>query len=643
MSDSKSCPRCGEDVEPAEPCTACLLDLVMTLPEPPDLAGERFGPYAMGRVLGQGGMGVVYEAIDTRLGRSVALKILAVDLDAPDQLVREAQLAAALEHEHIVPVYEVGEHEGILYFTMKRVDGGPLVTPAPSARRAAELVLSIARAVEFAHRHGILHLDLKPANVLIDGAGRPFVTDFGLASREGPAAGGALAPGGTPAYMAPEVWRGESGAASTAVDVWGAGAILYELLAGRPPFDASSWDELKRQITEDPPPVLVGAPADLAAVCLRCLEKDPVHRYATAGELADDVARFLAREPVRARPLRVGARLLRRAARHPVFAGLSVLLLVVAVYTGVTEYSLARAQRAARRAELERAHEQQEMLRTELALARAEHEALRGQQAALRGQQAALQGIDAAARVLARLMAQQFERYMAAVAVAGANPRVARAIADPGSAEPSKLCERLLSERSGKAAEPFATWFLLDVEGTLIGHAPGVGADVMGRSFKFRDYYRGAEEVETQGRRAAYVSRAYRSEGDGDYEIAISFPVHDAADRKVGLLVATIPTGSTFGSIELDVQGNESFTAALLAPRGLERGEEVNSPESIFLVHRGLARGEALPANVGDVLGVDLDGGAMARLMPVPGTPFTVLVRVAVGGAPGGPAPSPGH
>jgi serine/threonine-protein kinase len=643
MSDSKRCRRCGAAVEAAEPCAACLFGVAMVLPEPPDLEGERFGPYAIGRVLGQGGMGVVYDAVDTRLGRSVALKILAADLDAPDELIREAQLAAALEHEHIVPVYEVGEHEGIVYFTMKRVDGGPLATPAPDARRAAEVLLSIAQAVEFAHRHGILHRDLKPTNVMVDGDGRPFVTDFGLASREGLAAGGALAPGGTPAYMAPEVWRGEPGAASTAADVWGAGAILYELLAGRPPFEASSWDELKRRVTEEPPQALEGIPADLAAVCLRCLEKDPARRYATAGELSGDLARFIAGEPVRARPLGVGARLLRRAARHPVIAGLVALLFLVALYTGITEYSLSRAQQAARRAELSRARAEQEALRTDLDRARAELEGLRSHEAARRGQQAALRSIDVAAHALARLTTQQFERYTAAVAAAGLNPRLARAIADPTSSEPSKICDRLLTERSGPTAGPFATWFLLDAEGTLIGHAPGVSAAVMGRSFKFRDYYRGAEELDKQGRRAAYVSRAYRSEGDGDFEIAISFTVRDAADRKVGLLVATIPTGSALGSIELDVKGGESFTAALLAPRGLERGEEVNDPESIFLVHRALARGEALRAQVGDVLGADLDGGALARLMPVQGTPFSVLVRVALAVPPEGPVTLPGH
>jgi eukaryotic-like serine/threonine-protein kinase len=199
VSAPERCPRCGADVEPRKPCAACLLAAAMAPPEAPELTGVKFGPYVLGRLLGEGGMGVVYEAVDTRFGRTVALKMLIAELDATARPVREAQLAASLEHEHIVPVYEVGEHDGIGYFTMKRVEGGPLATPAPSARRAAELAREMALAVEFAHRHGILHRDLKPASVLVDRAGRAFVTDFGLAARQGPATETAPAPGGTPA------------------------------------------------------------------------------------------------------------------------------------------------------------------------------------------------------------------------------------------------------------------------------------------------------------------------------------------------------------------------------------------------------------------------------------------------------------
>jgi serine/threonine-protein kinase len=555
----------------------------------PDLEGEQIGPYAIGRMLGQGGMGVVYEAVDTRptscrFQHTVALKILAADLDAPEQLVREAQLLAALEHKHIVPVYEVGEYEGIVYFTMKRIDGGPLTTPAPSPKRAAEIALEIAEAVALAHRHGILHRDLKPANVLVDREGRTFVTDFGLAAREGP--GDALAPGGTPAYMAPEVWRGEPHT-STAVDVWGAGAILYELLAGRPPFEAATLTELKRRVLTEAPPALKGVPADLAAVCLRCLEKDPSRRYATAVGLSADIARFLAGEPVLARPLGFGARGLRRAARHPVITALSALLVAAALYAAVIALSLGRAQ------------------------------------------QAALRAADFAARRTADVTALKFERYTAAVEAAGRDPLVARAAADPASPQASEVCARLLAARDGPTAGPFATWFLLDGDGRMIGHAPNTDRPIVGRSFKFRDYFRGVEELERQGRRDAYVSRVFRSESDDHFEIAISFAVHDDAGRWIGLLAASLPTGSALGSIEFDDPDDERLTAALLAPRGLERGESETNPEPIFIMHRALSRGEALVARADDVLSTDAGGGSLVRLVPVRGTPFSVLVRVA--------------
>jgi serine/threonine-protein kinase len=549
-------------------------------------------------------MGVVYEAVDTsptscRHNHTVALKILSAEIDAPDHLVREAQLMAALDHPNIVRVYEAGEHEGIAYFAMKRVEGEPLATPAPPldragraahARRAAAIAAQIAQAMEFAHKHTILHRDLKPANVLIEAkTGNVYVTDFGLATREGLAAGAMLSPGGTPRYMAPEAWRGDPRTMTTAVDVWGTGAILHELLTGRPPFDAVLLDDLEQQVTTKAPPALVEVDADLAAVCLRCLEKDPARRYATASELALDLARFLAGDPVSARPLGRGARWLRRAARHPVITALCALLVVAALHAVVTAVALGRAQRTA------------------------------------------LRSADFAARRLADLTAMQFERYAAVVKTAGLDPAAARAMVDPTSTKATDLCVRLLAERSAATAG-FSTWFVLDVDGVMIGRAPEGLHDIMGRSFRFRDYFSGAEEHEKQGLRAPYVSRIYHSEGDDDYEIGISFPVHDAAERWVGLLVATVPTGSTLGAIELDDADNEGLTAALVAPRGLERGERVINPEPIFMVHRALQRGEARPARETDVLGEDTGSGAFVRLVPVRGTPFSVLVRVALEG-----------
>ncbi len=594
---------------PAGTCAACLLGLALSPPVEPDLTGMQLGPFAIQRKLGEGGMGVVYEAVDTRptslwFGHTVALKILAAEIDDPEQIVREAQLLAKLDHANIVRVYDAGEHEGIPYFTMKRIDGGPLRTPAESPRRAAEIALSVARAVEHAHRYGILHRDLKPANVLVDREARVFVTDFGVAAREGLVTGyagtpGYMAPEVLRGYMAPEVLRGEPGVATTMADVWGAGAILYELLAGRPPFEASSLEELEGRVTNEPPPALEGVPADLAAVCLHCLEKEPSRRYASCGELAADLARFLAGDDVTPNPLGPVNRALRRAKRHPLITAIVTLLFLATLYA-----SAATLYAAATRASRDRA------------------------------QQAALNAADFAARRAADLAALQFDRYKAVVEAAGRDPRVARAAADPASTDAANICARLLAEHGAPAGDPFSVWLLFDVEGRLICRAPkGVHATA-GRSYTFRDYYRGVKALADEGRRAAYVSRAFSSEGDDVYVIAIAYPVHDDADRWVGIVGGVLTTGSALGSIVLDDEGREDLTASLLAPRDRERSPGVIDPAPVFILHRALRRGEALPAHADEPPDTDLEAGALMRVVPVRGTPFSVVVRVAVGSPP---------
>jgi hypothetical protein len=601
MSDQGPRAQGARDLGPGQVHDARLLRLAAENQAAPDLTGETLGRYRIVRLLGQGGMGVVYEAFDTMLENKVALKILSEDLDAPDQLFREARLAAALEHENIVPVHDVGEDEGIAYFTMMLVEGGPLKTPARTAHsgpnvqdpalhrrrrerkdqglEAARIALTISRAVAFCHRRGILHGDLKPQNVLVDNeTGRHFVTDFGLAARQGIAAG-PVELGGTPTYMAPELWQGDPSARSTMADVWSIGAILYELVSGRPPFPASSWDELRRSVAEDAPPALRGLDSDLVAVCLCCLEKEPARRYATAFELADDLTRFLRGDPVHARPLGPGTRLLRRAARHPLVAALVTLLLVAALYAGIETLSRSRAQRVA------------------------------------------LHAADATALLLARLTALQFDHYSAlVVAAAGQTQPLASALSEPASSKASDLCARSLAEQGAA----FSTWFLLDANGTMLGRAPAQGAHpTLGLSYKFRDYFRGAQALVTQHQRGAYVSHAYRSEGDDTHEIAISVPV-TAGDRWIGVLVATLATGPALGSIQFPVPDDEDLTAALLAPQDGPRLDIDRGPELIFILYSKLPPGGTASPDSGS--------RAFERVVPVANTPFSVLIRVAFGG-----------
>ncbi len=276
-------------------------------------------------------MGVVYKARQASLNRIVALKMILNGLLAtPIDVARfraEAESAAALDHPHIVPIHEVGAHEGQQYFAMRYVEGRTLArTPRQSARAEVNRLLDIARAVHFAHQRGILHRDLKPSNVLIDPAGAAFVTDFGLAKRTG--ADSSLTetgqPVGTPRYMAPEQAAGRKDL-TVGVDVYSLGVILYERLTGRPPFVGDDLMEVLRQVREIDPPrpssVLPNLNRDLETICLKCLEKEPGRRYASADFMAEDLGHWLKGEPIAARPVGRLERAWLWSRRNPALAG----------------------------------------------------------------------------------------------------------------------------------------------------------------------------------------------------------------------------------------------------------------------------------------------------------------------------------
>jgi tRNA A-37 threonylcarbamoyl transferase component Bud32 len=295
----------------------------LTLPVPKAIDTGSAGPearpglpvltgYEILAELGRGGMGVVYKARQTHLNRTVALKmLLSGQLASTTELERfrtEAEAVAQLDHPNIVTIHEVGESDGRLYFTMKFVEGHSLTEFEGTPQEAARLVQAVARAVHYAHQRGIIHRDLKPGNILLDTAGQPYVTDFGLAKRS-QADNRVTQTGtimGTPAYMPPEQASGKKGEVTTLADVYSLGAILYELLTGRPPFQAETPLDTILQVLEKPPepPGNLNPRVDrnLEAICLKCLEKEPQQRFASAAELADDLERWQRGEPTRARP-----------------------------------------------------------------------------------------------------------------------------------------------------------------------------------------------------------------------------------------------------------------------------------------------------------------------------------------------------
>jgi WD40 repeat protein len=308
-----------------------------------------FGDYEIQAELGRGAMGVVYSARQISLNRPVALKMIrSAALASEDELRRfqnEAEAVAQLDHPHIVPIYEVGEHDGQRYFSMKLIAGPSLQESlssfAADPKAAARLMVTVAGAVHHAHQRGILHRDLKPSNILLDDRGEPHVTDFGLAKRiqsdvELTESGAIL---GTPAYMSPEQAAGRRGAITTATDVYGLGAILYALLTGKAPFRGQSFIETLDAVRNLPPEPITKQnpkiPRDLELICLKCMEKDPAGRYPTAGALVADLERFAAGEPVSVRAAGAVERLAKWTRRKPILAAAYALGLLALLFGGL--------------------------------------------------------------------------------------------------------------------------------------------------------------------------------------------------------------------------------------------------------------------------------------------------------------------
>src|SRR5438105_2936002 len=377
------CRKCGSEIFADTPeglCTACLfetgLDLlarpsvaagddcalienvessgaraaphVKKTPRPPKTLAN-FGDYELLEEIGRGGQGVVYRARQKSLNRTVALKVIGLGHWATEahlkRFRREAESAASLEHPCIVPIYEVGERDGSCYFSMKLVEGGQLdnvVRREPiTIRRAVELIAKVARIVHYAHEHHILHRDIKPGNILLDQKGEPHLTDFGLARlvETESTVTRTMEVLGTPSYMAPEQAVGNNAQLTSATDVYGLGAVFYQLLTGHPPFaGGTTYETIKLLLDTEPRQPRLWNPKidrDVSTICLKCLEKEPARRYCSALELAEDLERWLKHEPIRARRTGVFVRGAKRIRRNPTTTALLAALVTLATIVAV--------------------------------------------------------------------------------------------------------------------------------------------------------------------------------------------------------------------------------------------------------------------------------------------------------------------
>ncbi|HEY1583339.1 MAG TPA: protein kinase [Chthoniobacterales bacterium] len=347
------CAKCRAEIfadAPSGCCPACLLEIGLDLltgaeaDEP--ILGE-FGDYELLAEIGRGGQGVVYRARQKSLNRVVALKVIALGHWATEthlkRFRREAEAAASLAHPCIVPIYEIGERDGACYFSMKLEEGGHLDQlvrrESVSLRRAAEIIARLARTVHYAHERGILHRDIKPGNILLDTEGEPHLADFGLARlvETESTVTRTMEVLGTPSYIAPEQAAGQSAQLTSATDVYGLGAVLYQLLTGHPPFAGGTTYETIRLVLETEPrhPRLWNSKVDrdLSTICLKCLEKDSARRYPSAEALAEDLEHWLAHEPILARRSGVFTRARKWVRRNPTTAAL--LPLTIALLTAI--------------------------------------------------------------------------------------------------------------------------------------------------------------------------------------------------------------------------------------------------------------------------------------------------------------------
>jgi eukaryotic-like serine/threonine-protein kinase len=521
--------------------------------------------YERCRKIGEGGMGEVWEAWQVKLKRFVAIKVIRGGKLASAAEVRQflagAEAAATLRHDNIVSIHEVGEHEGVHYFTMDLMKGGSVLQNMPifcsERERSVQLLETIARAVHFGHEHGILHRDLNPANILLDENDRPHIADFGIAirlHRIGITEDGAVV--GTPHYMSPEQAEGRTRDLTTKTDVYGLGAILYHLLTGRPPFEGETREEVLEQVVKSPPldPRKIDPTIErgLVTICLKCLEKDPENRYPSAEALAVTIGRYLNGEAPEG--VRVIQRAWHWARRNSVRAAAIAAAMVFVLIMVPGALSLLRGEKAAKTAEMQQDNKNR-------------------------------------AAMVAGTVLAKFGALSEAVRNAAEDPRLGDALESGDASKAKEFCRSTYEEYEDPSRglklddnSPFDMWFVMDETGRLLAvyaRQPLMGTFLrtQNRNYEWRDYFRGAAKLAERRRHSTYISPAFKSENDDDYKFAISAPVYRNGTW-VGVLIAAVAAQAKLGSLEDDTQS----IAVLVAPRGRDRGS--STPESPYLVLR---------------------------------------------------------
>jgi eukaryotic-like serine/threonine-protein kinase len=541
--------------------------------EPPAPAGTPFGDYVLEKELGRGAFGIVHLARHAGIHRHVALKVmrggeLATHSEV-ERFLQGAEAAAVLEHPNIVPVFHVSGRQELPFFTMRYVKGSNLALALQQGRisqaQAVAWMLPIARAVQHAHDRGLIHLDLKPANILLDEAGVPYVTDFGLARGLDPGShiGCADVGGGAPYYMAPEQLSGEPNQLTVRSDIFALGVMLYELLTGAVPYATLTLEEWKEALVSaeavsNPRQAKRDIDPDLDAICAKALAKHPGGRYQSALALAEDLERLVSgeRDLLSFRAGSAGARLWRWTRLHRF--GLATVLWLVSLLSALGVRVLA-------------AH-------------RSDRESLTRQEQA----NASMASVQAVA------FRFQLLEYQHRVARLAQLPEVIAMAASPTVHNPSQF----LIDR----ARGFSGVYVMATDGKQRARTTRMSEEYMQRSFAFRDYFRGAEQLALREcesavshpadhERRAYLARAHVSESDGQFEFAVAAPICDEHGW-AGVIGGTIASNKVFGAVRL-TDGQPGRIAALLGPRDTER-KDIGRPLPdgfTFIVHPGLTPG----------------------------------------------------